>query len=236
MVRTRATASRANNTRNKVEGTSHQHTTEMEARIAQMSRDMEVLTQQNISLQRWLADERVPEVPGGHEERESNTHKEEDKENRRLTERTQPENRSQRVEGAVNPSPSEGMVNHHYEERRLNEAIAMLDEKYEEKYNQLQLEIQQKTKGKISRVDSLLNRSSPFTECIMVVQLPKKFKISAIQTYTGVEDPTEHLDNYKAHMDLQGTPQELACRAFPAHLVRFCSGLVLKTPTGFHHV
>jgi hypothetical protein len=235
MVRTRATASGANNPCNKVEGTSHQHTAEMEARIAQMSRDMEVLTQQNISLQRWLADERVPEVLGGHEEGESNTHKEEDRESRRLTERTQPENRSQRVEGAVNPSPSEGMVNHHYEERRLNEAIAMLDEKYEEKYNQLQLEIQQKTKGKISRVDSLLNRSSPFTECIMVVQLPKKFKISAIQTYTGVEDPTEHLDNYKAHMDLQGTPQELACRAFPAHLVRFCSGLVLKTPTGFHH-
>jgi hypothetical protein len=106
----------------------------MEARIAQMSRDMEVLTQQNIRLQRRLADERVPEVPGGHEEGESNTHEEEDRESRRLTERTQPENRSRRV-GAVNPPPSEGMVNHHYEERRLNEAIATLDEKYEEKYN-----------------------------------------------------------------------------------------------------
>jgi hypothetical protein len=57
MVRTRATASRANNPRNEVGGTSHQHTAEMEARIAQMSRDMEVLTQQNIRLQRWLADD-----------------------------------------------------------------------------------------------------------------------------------------------------------------------------------
>jgi hypothetical protein len=101
---------------------------------------MEVLTQQNIRLQKRLADERVPKVPGGHEEGESNTHEEEDKESRRLTERTRPENRSRRVEGAVNP-PSEGMVNHHYEERRINEAIATLDEKYEEKYNQLQLEI-----------------------------------------------------------------------------------------------
>jgi hypothetical protein len=118
----------------------------------------------------------------------------------------------------VDPPPSEGMVNHHYEERRLNEAIATLDEKYEEKYNQLQLEIQQKGKGKIYRVDSLLNKSSPFAECIMAVQLPKKFKISAIQTYIGVEDPTEHLDNYKTHMDLQGTPQELDCRAFPLTL------------------
>lgn len=112
----------------------------------------------------------------------------------------------------MNPPPSEGMVNHHYEERRLNEAIATLDEKYEEKYNQLQLEIQQKTKGKISRVHSLLNKSSPFAECIMAVQLSEKFKIPAIQTYIGVEDPIEYLDNYKTHMDLQGTPQELACQ------------------------
>jgi hypothetical protein len=34
------------------------------------------------------------------------------------------------------------MVNPQYEERRLNKAIATLDEKYEDKYNQLQLEIQ----------------------------------------------------------------------------------------------
>jgi hypothetical protein len=176
---------------------------------------MEVLTQQNIRLQRRLAEERVPEVPGGHEEGESNTHEEEDRESRRLTERTQPSNRSRQVEGVMNPSPSEGMVNHRYEERRLNEAIATLDEKYEEKYNQLQLEIQQKGKGKISRVDSLLNMSSPFTESIMAVELLEKLKILANQTYTRVEDPTEHLDNYKTHMDLQGTPQELACRALP---------------------
>jgi hypothetical protein len=64
----------------------------MEARIAQMSRDIEVLSQQNIRLQRRLAEERVPEVPRGHEEVESNTHEEEDRESRRLTERTQPEN------------------------------------------------------------------------------------------------------------------------------------------------
>lgn len=52
----------------------------------------------------------------------------------------------------------------------------------------------------------------------MAIQLPEKFKISAIQTYTGIEDPTEHLDNYKMHMDLQGTPQEMVCRAFPLTL------------------
>jgi hypothetical protein len=159
-------------------------------------------------------DERVPEASEGHGEVENNTNEEEDRESRSATERSQPENRSRRAEEARNPPPSGDAVNPRYEEKRLNEAITMLDEKYEEMYNQLQHEIQQKRKGKISRVDSLLNRSSPFTERIMVIHLHEKFKIPTIQTYTGVEDPAEHLDNYKTHMDLQGTPQELACRAF----------------------
>jgi hypothetical protein len=45
MVRTKATASKANNPQHEVGGTSHQNVVEMEARIAQMSKDMEVLTQ-----------------------------------------------------------------------------------------------------------------------------------------------------------------------------------------------
>jgi hypothetical protein len=167
---------------------------------------------------RRLADERIPEVAEGNEEGESNTHNEEDRESRRVTERTQPKDRPRRAEGIANPPPGEGMVNPQYEERRLNEAIATLDEKYEDKYNQLQLEIQQNNKGKTSQEDSLFNRSSPFTERVMAIQLPEKFKILAIQAYTGIEDPTEHLENYKMHMDLQGTPQEMACRAFPLTL------------------
>jgi len=150
-------------------------------------------------------------------------------------ERTQPENRSPRAAGVANPLPSEDVVNPRYEERRLNEAIATLDEKYEEKYNQLQLEIQQKSKGKVSRVDSLLNRSSPFTEHILAIQLSEKFKIPTIQTYTGVEDPTEHLNNYKTHMDLQGDSAGAGMPSIPTHPVQLCSRLVPKTPTEFRH-
>jgi hypothetical protein len=43
--------------------------------------------------------------------------------------------------------------------------------------------------------------------------LPEKFKVPNITTYTGREDPVEHLDNYRAHLDLQGTLDEVACRA-----------------------
>jgi hypothetical protein len=180
MVQKRAMALGTNNPRQEAGGPSHQNAAEMEARIAQMSRDMEVLTQQNLRLQRRLTDERILEASEGHGEWESNTNEEEDRESRRATERSQPENWSQRVEGVKNPPPGGDAVNPHYEERRLNKAITTLDEKYEEKYNQLQQEIQQKSKGKISRVDTFFNRSSPFTEHIMAIQLPKKFKIPTI--------------------------------------------------------
>jgi hypothetical protein len=64
----------------------------------------------------------------------------------------------------------------------------------------------------------------------MAIQLPEKFKIPAIQTYTGIEDPIEHLDNYKMHMDLQGTPQEMACRAFPLTLSGSARNWLRKLP------
>jgi hypothetical protein len=57
MVRTRATTSEANNPRHETGGVSHQNAAKMEARMAQMSRDMEVLAQQNLRLLRRLADE-----------------------------------------------------------------------------------------------------------------------------------------------------------------------------------
>jgi hypothetical protein len=88
MVRTRATTSGANNPHHETGGGSHQNATEMEARIAQMSRDMEVLTQQNLRLLRRLTDEQIPEVAEGNEEGESNTHNEANRESRRITERT----------------------------------------------------------------------------------------------------------------------------------------------------
>jgi hypothetical protein len=49
--------------------------------------------------------------------------------------------------------------------------------------------------------------------------LPEKFKIPEIPFYTGLEDPVEHLDNFRAHMDLHQTPEMVACRAFPLTLL-----------------
>jgi hypothetical protein len=127
-----------------VGGPSHQNAAEMEARIAQMSRDMEVLTQQNLCLQRRPTDERVPEASKGHGEEESNTQEEGDRESWRALERSWTDNQSRQEGGVENPLTGrgedcalEGVVNPPFAEKRLNEAMATLDEKYEEKYNRL---------------------------------------------------------------------------------------------------
>jgi hypothetical protein len=49
-------------------------------------------------------------------------------------------------------------------------------------------------------------------------RLPKRFKVPNIKTYTGQKDPVEHLDNYRAHLELPGTLDEVACLAFPLTL------------------
>jgi hypothetical protein len=54
-----------------------------------MFRDMEVLTQQNLRLQRQLTDERAPKASEGHGEGERNTNEEEDRESKRAVERSQ---------------------------------------------------------------------------------------------------------------------------------------------------
>jgi hypothetical protein len=109
----------------------------------------------------------------------------------------------------------------------LSDAIASLDEKY----NCLQKEVHQKEKGKTSLVDNLLHgTASPFTDRISAVLLLKKFKIPSIATFIGIEDPTEHLDNYQAHMDLHRTPSEVACRAFPLTLSGSTRGWFKKLP------
>jgi len=71
-----------------------------------------------------------------------------------------------------------------------------------------------------SLVENLLQKTtSPVTEDVANILLPEKFKILEISFYTGLEDPSEHLDNFRAHMDLHRTPKMVACQAFPLTLL-----------------
>jgi chromosome segregation ATPase len=93
-------------------------------------------------------------------------------------------------------------------ERAVQGMIARL----KQRCNVLTAAIQQNDKGKASLVENLLQKTtSPFTEEVANICLPEKFKIPEIPFYTSLEDHVEHLDNFRAHMDLHRTPEMVAC-------------------------
>jgi hypothetical protein len=77
------------------------------------------------------------------------------------------------------------------------------------------MEMERKDKSRSVVVDKLLmGRDSPFTRRVTDYRLPEKFKVPQILSYTGDRDPLDHLENFRAHLDLHGTPNEVACQAF----------------------
>jgi hypothetical protein len=81
------------------------------------------------------------------------------------------------------------------------------------------MEMERKDKSKSVVVDKLLvGTDSPFTRRVADYRLPDKFKVPQILSYAGDGDPLDHLENFQAHLDLHGTPDEVACRAFPLTL------------------
>jgi len=63
-----------------------------------------------------------------------------------------------------------------------------------------------------------MGTDSPFTRRVADYRLLEKFKVPQILSYAGDRDPLDHLENFRAHLDLHGTPDEVACRAFPLTL------------------
>jgi hypothetical protein len=66
--------------------------------------------------------------------------------------------------------------------------------------------------------DMLEDESLPFTKRVKAYPMPDKFKMSRIEKYDGSEDPQDHLEAFREHLILHGTPDEIACRAFPLTL------------------
>jgi len=81
------------------------------------------------------------------------------------------------------------------------------------------MEMERKDKSRSVVLDKLLmGTNSPFTRWVADYRLPEKFKVPQILSYAGDGDPLDHLENFRAHLDLHGTPDEVACRAFPLTL------------------
>lgn len=50
-------------------------------------------------------------------------------------------------------------------------------------------------------VEELVNRTdSPFTQTVMGVPLPPKFKMPTLEMFNGTKDPLDHLETFKALM------------------------------------
>jgi hypothetical protein len=66
--------------------------------------------------------------------------------------------------------------------------------------------------------DMLEDESLSFTDRVKAYPMPDKFKMPRIEKYDGSEDPQDHLEAFREHLILHGTPDEIACRAFPLTL------------------
>jgi hypothetical protein len=64
----------------------------------------------------------------------------------------------------------------------------------------------------------LKDESLPFTERVKAYPMPDKIKMPQIKKYDGSEDPQTHLKAFREHLILHGTPDEIACKAFPMTL------------------
>jgi len=94
-------------------------------------------------------------------------------------------------------------------------------------------EMERKEKGKVAVVDRLLlGTSIRFTWRVAGYRLPEKFKVPQIQSYTKVGDLIEHLKNFRVHIDLDGKPAKVACRAFPLTLSGNARNWFRKLPSG----
>jgi hypothetical protein len=81
------------------------------------------------------------------------------------------------------------------------------------------MELERKDKSKFLVVDKHLSGTdSPFTSWVANYQLPEKFKVPQIMSYAGDGDPLDHLENFRAHLDLHVTSDEVASWTFPLTL------------------
>jgi len=57
-----------------------------------------------------------------------------------------------------------------------------------------------------------------FTDSIIGVPLPEKWKGFNMDHYDGTTDPDEHMDSYTTHMSLYTSDDVILCRVFPRSL------------------
>jgi hypothetical protein len=104
---------------------------------------------------------------------------------------------------------------HHEGTRQSHQEAKMKD--LEDKYTRMLRRMDGEDPG-LMTWDMLEDESLPFTGLVKAYPMPDKFKMPRIEKYDGNGDPQEHLEAFREHIVLHGTPDEIACRAFPLTL------------------
>jgi hypothetical protein len=104
---------------------------------------------------------------------------------------------------------------HHEESRRSHQEAKMKD--LEDKYARMLRRIDGED-PELTAWDMLEDESLPFIERVKTYPMQDKFKMPRIEKYDGNGDSQEHLEAFREHLILHGTPNEIACRAFPLTL------------------
>ena len=78
--------------------------------------------------------------------------------------------------------------------------------------------------------DMLDDKNLPFSEHVRAYTMPNKFKMLCVEKYDGVGDPKAHLEAFREHIVLHGTPDEISCRAFPLTLTEVVKDWFIGLP------
>jgi hypothetical protein len=88
---------------------------------------------------------------------------------------------------------------------------------FQEKYKEMVL-FMENGEGQSTAEHLMANTTLPFTNRVLNFPLPGKFKDPRVDKYDGSGDPSNHIEGFRAHLALHGTPDEIAYRAFPLTL------------------
>jgi hypothetical protein len=88
---------------------------------------------------------------------------------------------------------------------------------FQEKYKEMVL-FMEKGEGQSTAEHLMAKTTLPFTSRVLNFPLPDKFKDPWVDKYDESGDPSDHVEGFRAHLALHGTPDEIACRAFPLTL------------------
>jgi hypothetical protein len=165
-------------------------------------------------------------VQGGHGEEESSIHinhhtatqSEKSSSNQRSHRIGMPTQQSNKEESSYRPSRHSR--SHHSQTSKAEDRKIKVDQDVKdlkEKYNKMVF-FMENGEGQSMAKHLMTKTTLPFTDRVMRFPLPDKFKDPRVDKYDGRVDPSDHVEGFRAHLELCGTPNEIACQAIPLTL------------------